>query len=90
MGIKSISPELINKTVSSVRVNLENSVHSEIPKFISFGQPNVETADIRNTDFATSTRAKNFNGLRRGTERDGRLGYTHDYELWDLAEDGVF
>ena len=26
-------------------------------------------------------RAKNLNGLRRGTERDDKLGYTHDFEI---------
>ena len=61
-------------------MNLVNSVLSKSPKFINLGHPTVETADIRNIDFTASTRAKNLNGLRRGTERDDRLGHTHDFE----------
>ena len=56
------------------------SVIGERPNFISLGHPTVETADIRNIDFATSTRAKRLNGVQRGTERDDILGYTHDFE----------
>ena len=58
----------------------EDGVLSKSPKFITLGHPTVKTADIQNIDFATSTRAKNLNGLQRGTEMDYRLGYTHDFE----------
>ena len=61
-------------------MNLANSVLSKRPKFISLGHPTVNTEDIRNIDFATSTRAKSLNGLGRDTERGDRLGYTHDFE----------
>ena len=57
-----------------------NSVLSQSPNFISLRHPTVKTADILNIDFATSTRAKKLNGLRRDTERDDRLRYTHDFE----------
>ena len=80
MGVKSIFPELGKEPDPSVQVNLTNSVLSNIPKFITLGHPNIETADIRNIDFATSTRANNLNGLRRGTEGNDRLGKTHDFE----------
>ena len=80
VGVKSIFPEIGKEFNSSVRLNLVNSVLSESPKFISLGHPTVETADILNIDLATSTRAKNLNRLRRGTERDDRLGYTHGFE----------
>ena len=80
VGVKSIFPEIRKEFNSSVQVNLINSVLSESPKFISLGHPTVETAGIPNIDFATSTRAKNCNGSRRGTERDDSLGYTHDFE----------
>ena len=80
VGGKSIFPELGKEPDSSVQVNLANSVLSERPKFISLGHPTVDRADIRNIDFATSTRAKKLNRLRRGTERDDRLGYTYDFE----------
>ena len=77
VGVKSIFPEIVNEPDSSIRVNLVNIVLSESPKSISLGHPTVETVDIRNIDFATSTRAKSLNGLRSGTERDYNLGYTH-------------
>ena len=66
MGVKSIFPELGKDPDPSVQVNLANSVLSKIPKFITLGYPTLETVDIRNIDFVTSTRAKNLNGLRRG------------------------
>ena len=80
MVVKSILPEQGKEPDSSVRVNLAKSVLSESPKFITHGQPTVKTADIRNLDFVTATRAKKLNGLRRGTERDDRLCYTHNFE----------
>ena len=78
--MKSIFPELVKKSDSSVRLNLANSVLSESPKLISLRHPTIEISDIRNINFATSTRAKNLNGLWRDTERDDSLGYTHDSE----------
>ena len=80
VGMKSILSEIVKDFYSSRRVDLANSVLSESPNFKSLGQPTAETADIRNIDFTTSTRVKNLNGLRRDTERDDRLGYTHDFE----------
>ena len=80
MGVKSIFPELGKEPDPSVRVNLLNPVLVKSPKFITLGHPTVETADIRNLDFVTATRAKNCNRLQRGTERDDGLGYTHDFE----------
>ena len=61
-------------------VNLAKSVVRESPNFKSLGHPPIETADIRNLDFVTATRTKNCNGLRRNTDRDDSLGYTHDFE----------
>ena len=80
VGVKSIFPELGKEPDPSIRVKLANSVPCDIPNFITLEHPTVETADIRNLDFVTATRAKNCNGLRRGTERDNRLGYMHDFE----------
>ena len=80
VGVKSFFPELVREPDPSVRANLANSVLSESPKFITLEHPTIETADIRNLDFITANRAKNCNGLLRGTERDDRLGYTHDFE----------
>ena len=79
VGVKSILSEIVKEFESSGQVNLTNSVLSDIPKFKSLGHPTVETADVRNTDFATSPRAKRLNGMRRYYERDGRLGYTHEF-----------
>ena len=78
--MKSIFPELLKEPDSSVRVNLMNSVLSESPKSIRLGHPTVNIADIRNIDFVTSTRAKNLNGLRRGTEMRDRMGKRRDFE----------
>ena len=61
-------------------MNLANSVLSESPNFISLGHPTIKTVDIGNIDLATSTRAKSLIRLRRDTERDDRLVYTHDFE----------
>ena len=62
VGVKSIFPEIVKEFNSSVQVKLANSFLSESPKFISLGHPTVETADIRNIYFVTSTRAKILNG----------------------------
>ena len=78
--MKSIFPELGKEPGPSIRVNLKKSVLSESPNFITLGHPTIETADIRDLDFVTATRAKNFNRLQRGTERDDRLGYTHNFK----------
>ena len=78
--MKSIFPELVTKLDSSVRVNLANSVVREIPKLKCLGHSPMETAYIRNLDYISTTRPKNCNGLRRSTDRDDRLGYTHDFE----------
>ena len=40
----------------------------------------METADIQNLDYISATIPKKCNGLRRSTDRDDRLGYTHDFE----------
>ena len=79
VGVKSIFPELGKEFNSSVQVNLANSVLSESPKFITLGHPTVETSDMRNINFATSTIANSLNGLQGDTERDDRLGYTHGF-----------
>ena len=78
--MKSIFPELGTKIDPSVRVNLAKSVVRESPRSKSLGHPTIETADIRNLDYISATRPKNCNGLRRSTDRDDRLGYTHDFE----------
>ena len=79
--MKSIFPELRKKPDPSIQVNLANSILCESPKFKTLGHLTVETEDIRNLDFVTATRAKNYNWLRRGMERDDRLGYTHYFEI---------
>ena len=79
-SLKSIFPEIGTKLDYSVRVNLANSVVSNSPKFKILGHPPIETADIQNLDYISVTRPKNCNGLRRSTDRDDRLGYTHDFE----------
>ena len=80
VGVKSIFPELGKEPDPSVWVNLANTVLSKRPKFITIGHLNVEKADTRNLDFITANRANNLNRFQRGTEKDDRLGYTHDFE----------
>ena len=80
VGVKSILSEIVEESDSSEHMNLVNSVLSESPKFMSLGHPTIETADILNIDFATSTRAKSLNRFQRDTERDDMLGYTHNFE----------
>ena len=80
MGVKIIFPELGKEPDSSVGVNLTNSVLSKSPKFIRIGHQTVETADIQNIDFATSTIGKTLNGWRWGTDWGDRLGKTRDFE----------
>ena len=77
--MKIIFPEIVKEFNSSVQVKLEKYVLSKSPKFISLGHPTVETVDIWNIDFGTSTRAKSLNGLWRDTERNDWVGYTHDF-----------
>ena len=78
--MKSIFPELGKKFDSNVRVNLANSVLSKSPKFKRLGHTPIETADIRNLECISDTRLKNCDGLRRSTNRDDWLVYTHDFE----------
>ena len=80
MGVKSIFPEIRKEPDPSALVNIANYILCESPKIITLGHPTADTADIRNLDFVTATRAKNCNGLQRGTKRDDRLGYTHDFK----------
>ena len=84
-SLKSIFPELGTELDPSGRVNLKNSVLSESPKSITPGHLTVKTADIRNLNFVIATRAKNLNGLQRGTERDNRQGKKHHFETMSEA-----
>ena len=79
-SVKSIFPELGSQLDSSVQVNLANSVLWESPNFKRLGHLPMETADILNLNYIRTNRPKNCNGLRRNTDRDGRLRYTHDFE----------
>ena len=67
-SLKSIFPELGTKLDSSVQVNLANYVARESTKFKRLGHPPIETEDIRNIKYISSTRPKNCNGLRRSTD----------------------
>ena len=79
--MKNIFHELGSELDPSVQVNLANSVGRESPKFKSLKHPTIETANIRNLNCIGATRPKDCNGLRRSTDRDDRLGYTHDFKL---------
>ena len=61
-------------------MKLANSVLREIPKFKSLGLPAANATDIRNLDFAPSTRANSLSGMRKDDAILSRLGYTYDFE----------
>ena len=79
-SLKSIFPELGTKLEPSVMVNLANYIVHNIPNSKILGHPTIDTADIRNLGCISATRPKNCNGLRRSTDRDDRMGYTHDFD----------
>ena len=58
VGVNSIFPEIRKEFNCSVQVILVNYILIKIPKFISVRHPNVETSDIQNIDFVTSTKAR--------------------------------
>ena len=78
-GLKSIFPELGTKLDSSIWVNFANSVVRESPKLKYLGHSPMETAYIQNLDYISTTRPKKCNRLKRITNRDDGLGYTHDF-----------
>ena len=80
VGEKSVPGEIVADLDPSIRVNLSNSVLSESQKFKSLGLPANNAMDIRNLDFAPSTRAKSLSGTRKDNFISSRLGYTHDFE----------
>ena len=55
VGVKSILSKIVKESDSIGRMKLANCLLSKSPKFISLRHLNVETADIRNIDFATSS-----------------------------------
>ena len=80
MGVKSVLGEIVAGLDPSKRVNLANSVLSESPKFNSLGLPAVDATDIRNIDFAPSTRKNILSGNLKDDFSPSRLGYTHGFE----------
>ena len=61
-------------------MNISNSVLSKSPKFKSLRLHAVDATDIRNPDFALSTRAKRLSGTRKDNVGPSKLGYTHEFE----------
>ena len=82
--MKIIFLDVGQKFDSSGRVNLTNSVLIKNLNFKRLVHTPIETADIRNLDYISSTRPKNCNGFRRSVDRDDRLGCTHD--LGNMSE----
>ena len=80
MGVRRVLDEIVANLGPSKRVNFENSVLSESPKFKSLGLPAVDATDIRNLDFTPYTRAKRLSGMRKDNLSPSRLGYMHDFE----------
>ena len=80
VGVKSVLGEIVADLDPSIQVNLTNSVLSEIQNFKSLRLHAVNATDIRNLDFAPSTRAKSLSGMWKDNFIPSRLGYTHDFE----------
>ena len=78
--VKIVLSETVADLDPSIWVNLANSVLSKTPKFISLRLPAVDATNIRNLDFAPSTRAKSLGGRKKDNFSPSRLGYTHDFE----------
>ena len=87
VGVKSFFPELRKEPDPSLRMILTNSILSESPKLITLGHPTIETAGIRKIAFLTATTANIYNRLRKGTEKDDRSEYTHNFETMSETTD---
>ena len=64
VGVKSLPEKIVADLDPSIRVNLENSVLSESPKFKNIGLPTFDATGIHNINFAPSTREKSLNWKR--------------------------
>ena len=80
MGVKSLPDKIIADLDPSIRVNLVNSVLSEIPSFKNLGLPTFNATGKPNIAFAPSTRAKSFNGTQRDNFKADWLTSRHDFE----------
>ena len=80
VGVKSVLGEFVADLDPSKRVNLANFVLSESPKFKNLWIPAVDTTNIRNLNFAPSTRAKSLSGTREENFSPSSLGYTRGFE----------
>ena len=80
VGVKSLPNKIFADLDPSIRVNLANSVLSKSPKFKNLGLLTFDAMGINNINFTPSARVKSLNSTRRDKFRDGRLGYTHDFE----------
>ena len=56
VGVKSLHDKFFADLDLSIRVNLADSVLSESPKFKNLGLPTFDATEIRNLDFAPSTK----------------------------------
>ena len=78
--MKSLPGEIVTDLDPIKRVNLASYVLSEIPKFINFGLPFLNSTDQQKSVFAPSTRAKTLNGTGRENFNSNWLAYSHGFE----------
>ena len=81
MGVKSLPNEIFADLDPSIRVNLTNSIISEIPKFINLGLLTFNATGIPKIAFSPSTRAKYLNGTQRDNFKSDWLVSRHDFEI---------
>ena len=80
MGVKSHPDEIVADLDPSKRVNLANSVISELPKFINLRLLSFDATGKPNISFVPSTRAKSLNGTGRGKFKLDWLASRLDFE----------
>ena len=78
-SLESIFYKIVEKSTSSERMNITNSLGIESPKIVHFGHPPIETNNVGNLlDGIVATRIENSDRIWRRTDRDYRMAHTHD------------
>ena len=77
-SLESILPKIVKESNLSERMNLENSVLVQTPKFVSFRHPTMQTDNVGNPiDSVAATRVMDQDGILRSTDRYDKTTPTH-------------